>query len=67
MVVNPNIISVNSPKNIGSDLQKVFLEIDSFFGVGRETQSKNYLKFMSKGDESDSADDDEPDFFSCGK
>lgn len=59
MISEPN--GAYSQKNTSLGLQKVFQEIDNFFGTGQDIQSSNYMKFMSKGDESDSADDDEPE------
>jgi len=52
------ITLTNRSFGIGMDLQRVYEEIDKFFGNGQEIQKQNYLKFMNKGDESDSADDE---------
>ena len=69
MMQNPRakIWLSNRSFGIAIDLQRVFEEIDKFFGNGKEIQSKNYLKFISKGDESDSADDDEPEIWHISK
>ena len=56
MVDNP-FRELNNFKNVGIGLRNVLEDIDEFFGNGKETQN-SYLKFMSKGDESDSADDE---------
>jgi hypothetical protein len=66
---NPTSKISLSNRNFGLqlDLQRVYEEIDKFFGSGKEVQSKNYLKFISKGDESDSADDDEPEIRQLSK
>lgn len=58
---------LNGAKGVGNELKRVIEEIDTYFGTGKETQNTNYLKFMSKGDESDSADDDEPEISKVGK
>lgn len=56
---------LNNFANLGIGLRNVLEDIDRYFGKGKETQN-NYLKFMSKEDESDSADD-EPDVPIFGK
>jgi cytosolic carboxypeptidase protein 2/3 len=65
MIRKPN--SPYSQKDIAFELQPIFQEIDNYFGTGQDIQSKNYMKFMSKGDESDSADDDEPEIWNLEK
>lgn len=67
MVKSPNSSIGSSTKSIGMDLTRVLSEIDKYFGSGSDAQSSNYLKFISKGDESDSADDDEPESCQIGK
>jgi hypothetical protein len=66
IVANPHR-DLNSNKGVGSELKRVIEDIDTYFGTGKETQITNYMKFMSKGDESDSADDDEPELAKVGK
>lgn len=55
------ITLTNKKLGLGVDLQQMYEEIDKFFGSGKDVQNTNYMKFISKGDESDSADDDEPE------
>lgn len=66
IVANPHR-DLNGNKGVGSELKRVIEDIDTYFGTGKETQNTNYMKFMSKGDESDSADDDEPELAKVGK
>lgn len=56
---------LNNLKNLDIGLKNILEEIDMYFGNGKETQD-SYIKFMSKGDESDSADD-EPEIPNFGK
>lgn len=68
MMKNPTSkISLSNRKfGLGLDLQRIYEEIDRYFGTGKEVQTKNYTKFMNKGDESDSADD-EPEIGNLSK
>jgi hypothetical protein len=66
IVVDPSR-DLNSSKNILSELRRVIEDIDLFFGSGKEAQKAGYLKFMQKGDDSDSADDDEPEITKFSK
>lgn len=66
IVKDPLALITPSTKGIASDLIRVCEEIDRFFGIEKDNQSTNYIKFMSKGDESDSADD-EPEATPTGK
>jgi hypothetical protein len=66
MIKSPNSSIGSSSKSIGMDMTRVLSEIDKYFGSGVDAQSSNYLKFISKGDESDSADDDEPESCQIG-
>jgi murein tripeptide amidase MpaA len=66
IVANPHR-DLNGNKGVGLELKRVIEDIDTYFGTGKETQITNYMKFMSKGDESDSADDDEPELAKVGK
>ena len=63
MVHNP-LMELTNAKNVSICLRNVLNDLDNFFGSGKETQT-SYLKFMSKGDESDSADD-EPEVWQIG-
>lgn len=67
MVKEPVASIVPNNKSTSLDLIRICEEIDMFFGTGKDNQTSNYLKFMSKGDESDSADDDEPEICQMSK
>lgn len=64
IVIKESTMSPNIDNRLGaSSLSRIYEEIDRYFGSANDAQTNNYIKFMSKGDESDSADDDEPDTF----